>query len=222
MYHKPEGQICTRHDPENRETVFQHLPKLRKGRWIMIGRLDINTSGLLLFTTDGELANRLMHPSSEIERQYAVRVLGKVDEEILARLKKGVKLEDGMAKFDIIMDAGGEGANHWYQVVIKEGRNREVRRLWESQGLTVSRLIRVRYGAIHLPKSLRLGMIQDLNVDEINLLRESVGLSKLSHTAVVKNPRTLKPKATKRKPKEDFYTSSKPKASPKKIIKKTR
>lgn len=162
LYNKPEGQICARHDPEGRPTVFEHLPFLQRGRWVMIGRLDFNTLGLLLFTTDGELANRLMHPSSEIEREYAVRVFGHVNDEMIQRLHKGVHLEDGMARFDDIVDAGGDGSNHWYHVVVKEGKNRLVRRLWESQGVTVSRLTRVRFGNIALPRSLRPGRWEEL------------------------------------------------------------
>jgi 23S rRNA pseudouridine2605 synthase len=177
IYHKPEGQICTQDDPEGRETVFEHLPNLRSGRWVMVGRLDINTSGLLLFTTDGELANFLMHPSNQVEREYAVRVFGQVSPEILQRLKAGVILEDGMAKFDQIIDGGGEGSNHWYHVILKEGKNREVRRLWESQGTKVSRLIRVRYANISLPRALHLGRYEELSLEQVNNLRVTVGMS---------------------------------------------
>ncbi len=175
-YHKPVGEVCTRDDPEGRSTVFEHLPRLRVGRWIQIGRLDLNTSGLLLFTNDGELANRLMHPSYTIEREYAVRILGEVEPEILERLRRGVELEDGPAHFDHLLDAGGEGANHWYHVVLKEGRNREVRRMWESQGLTVSRLQRVRFGAIDLPRRLRPGRWEELEQRELAALMQSVDL----------------------------------------------
>lgn len=175
-YHKKAGEICTLTDPEGRPTVFENLPKVHQGRWIMIGRLDINTDGLLLFTTDGELANRLMHPSREIEREYATRVLGEVDGDMLKRLKDGVELDDGPAKFLRIKDAGGEGANHWYHVVLAEGRNREVRRLWESQGVKVSRLIRVRYGNISLPRYLRSGHSEELDVKALRKLYESVDM----------------------------------------------
>lgn len=150
LYNKPESIICTRFDEENRPTVFDFLPECPQGRWVMVGRLDINTTGLLLFTNDGELANRLMHPAQEIEREYAVRVYGKVDRAMIDRLLAGIKLEDGFAHFESIQDAGGDGANHWYQVVLRRGRNREVRRLWESQGIVVSRLMRIRYGCIEL------------------------------------------------------------------------
>lgn len=159
MYHKPIGEICTRSDTDDRPTVFDRLPKLNKGRWIIIGRLDINSCGLLLFTNDGEFANQMMHPSSEIERRYAVRVLGEVDEAMVARLKKGVQLEDGLAKFMSIHKSGGicDGVNQWYHVSLCEGRKREVRRLFESQGLKVNRLIRIGFGPYELPKDLKPG-----------------------------------------------------------------
>lgn len=175
-YHKPAGEICSRSDPGGRPTIFDHLPRLKEGRWIAVGRLDINTSGLLLLTTDGELANRLMHPSSQVEREYAVRVLGEVTRESLEKLRRGVLLEDGPASFQSVRPAGGEGANQWFHVVLKEGRNREVRRLWESQGLQVSRLIRVRYGTCHLRRGLKAGYWDELEGEAVNALRVAVGL----------------------------------------------
>ncbi len=174
-YYKPAGEICTQRDPEGRRTVFQHLPRLKRGRWISIGRLDFNTTGLLLFTNNGELANRLMHPGSVIEREYAVRVLGRATPRQLHNLRAGVTLEEGTARFTDIVDSGGAGSNHWYHVVIMAGRNREVRRLWESQGLTVSRLIRTRYGAYILPRKRRPGQFWELTADEIRALQADTG-----------------------------------------------
>jgi 23S rRNA pseudouridine2605 synthase len=176
VYHKPAGELTTRKDEAGRPTVFDNLPRIKNGRWITVGRLDFNTSGLLLVTTDGELAHRLMHPSWEIEREYAVRILGKVDEESLQRLQDGVMLEDGMAAFASIQDAGGAGANHWYHVIVREGKNREVRRLWESQGVQVSRLIRIRYGPVSLSRNIRAGHFRDLQQDEIKALYATVKL----------------------------------------------
>ncbi len=175
-YHKPEGELCTRKDPEGRKTVFDRLPPLKTGRWIAIGRLDINTSGLLLFTTDGELANRLMHPSHEVEREYSVRVFGEVTDKMIQNLRMGVELEDGPAKFQKIKSGGGDGINQWYNVLLSEGRNREVRRLWESQGIQVSRLIRVRYGSLVLDRRLPRGGWSELSLEEINYLRAIVSL----------------------------------------------
>nr|WP_231871070.1 pseudouridine synthase [Halioglobus sp. HI00S01] len=170
LYHKPTGEVSSRKDPQGRRTVFERLPKLKAGRWISIGRLDYNTSGLLLFTTDGELANTLMHPSANIEREYMVRVMGEWDEEMLKRLLEGVMLEDGVARFTDIQDGGGDGINHWFYVVIMEGRNREVRRLWESQGLTVSRLKRVRYGDVFIPSKVKQGQWVELEPKELKSL----------------------------------------------------
>jgi len=170
LYHKPTGEVSSRKDPQGRRTVFERLPRLKSGRWISIGRLDYNTSGLLLFTTDGELANKLMHPSSNIEREYMVRVMGEWDEAMLQRLLEGVMLEDGVARFTDIQDGGGDGINHWFYVVIMEGRNREVRRLWESQGLTVSRLKRVRYGDVFIPSKVKQGQWTELENKEVKSL----------------------------------------------------
>ena len=178
-YNKPEGEVCTRTDPEGRPTVFDRLPKIAGERWIAIGRLDINTSGLLLFTTDGELANRLMHPSHQIEREYAVRVFGDVTEQKVKNLFTGVELEDGPARFTDIVDSRNEGINRWFHVCILEGRNREVRRLWESQDLSVSRLKRVRYGSAIIPDHLRQGRWVELDQAEVDGLAELVDLPKV-------------------------------------------
>lgn len=175
IFNKKDGQICSRKDTEGRESVYDQLPKIQGGRWISVGRLDLNTSGLLMFTNDGELAHRLMHPSNQLEREYACRILGPVPRAMFERLHQGVLLEDGLANFSYIRDAGGQGANHWYHVVIKEGRQREVRRLWESQGVTVSRLIRVRFASVALPPRLAQGKWQFLTKSEIQELCGLVG-----------------------------------------------
>ena len=176
LYNKPEGEICTQKDEEGRTTVFDSIGKIHDGRWISVGRLDINSSGLLLFTNHGDLANHMMHPSSEIEREYAVRVNGEVTPEIIRTLLEGVELEDGLLKFDQIVDAGGQGANHWYHVILKEGKNREVRRLWQSQDMRVSRLTRVRYGSLVLPRDLKVGKKVELSLDEIKQLFADINL----------------------------------------------
>ena len=176
LYNKPEGEICSRSDPEGRRTVYERLPRLQGERWISVGRLDFNTSGLLLFTNDGELANKLMHPSSVIDREYLVRIQGDVDEEMKDRLRKGVKLEDGMAKFTDVVDGAGDGHNRWFYCVVMEGRNREVRRLWESQGVKVSRLKRVRYGNIFIPSHVRVGQWLELSDKEFGDLCQTAGL----------------------------------------------
>ncbi|HTN49262.1 MAG TPA: pseudouridine synthase [Burkholderiaceae bacterium] len=177
LYHKPVGEIVSQDDPGERPTVFEKLPKVSGGRWVAVGRLDLNTEGLILFTTSGELANRLMHPRYEVEREYAVRVLGELSEEQRGQLLEGVQLDDGPAKFAKIEDAGGQGVNHWYRVALAEGRNREVRRMFESVGLTVSRLIRIRYGAIQLPRSLARGRYYELAPEWVQAWVHDLGMS---------------------------------------------
>ena len=176
IYNKPEGELVTRSDPEGRKTVFDKLPKLPVGRWIAVGRLDVNSAGLLLFTNDGELANRLMHPRYEIDREYAVRVNGEVTRDMVRQLVNGVELEDGPARFEDVVEAGGEGSNRWFHLVIMEGRKREVRRLWEAVGATVSRLKRVRYGPIILDSSVKVGQYRELSKEEQRALMQVVGL----------------------------------------------
>lgn len=174
LYHKPAGEIVSADDPEGRRSVYDGLPRMKGNRWIAVGRLDYNTSGLLVFTTSGELADRLMHPRYGLEREYAVRVTGQLTPEQMYQLEVGVQLEDGPAQFEQISDEGGRGLNHWYRVVIKEGRNREVRRMFEAMGLTVSRLIRVRYGPITLPAGLKRGHYVELSRGEVRTLLESI------------------------------------------------
>jgi 23S rRNA pseudouridine2605 synthase len=176
LYHKPEGEIVTRDDPEGRATVFEKLPRVQGGRWVSVGRLDLNTGGLLIFTTSGELANRLTHPRFEVEREYAVRVLGELTEEQKARLLTGVDIEGESCKFDSIEDRGGEGSNHWYHVVLREGKNREVRKMMEAIGLTVSRLMRVRFGSVQMPSFLKRGMMKELNEEEVQELLAFAGV----------------------------------------------
>jgi 23S rRNA pseudouridine2605 synthase len=209
-YYKPEGELCTRSDPQGRPTVFDRLPKLHGARWIAVGRLDVNTCGLLIFTTDGELANRLMHPSREVEREYAVRVFGQVDPAKLNELTRGVQLEDGLAAFKTLRFSGGEGINQWYNVTLTEGRNREVRRLWEAVGVQVSRLIRVRYGDIPLPKGLPRGGWTELDLAQTNYLRTLVALAPetTSKVAVEKDRRRTKANQIRRAVKRHSKTSA--------------
>ena len=170
MYNKKVGEISTRNDPENRPTVFDNLPRLNSGRWVSVGRLDINTSGLILFTNKGELANKLMHPSSLIEREYVARIHGLVTKRVVQKLVDGVKLEDGLARFTDVQEGKKGKTNQWFAMVIMEGRTREVRRLWESQDLQVSRLKRVRYGDLFLPANLKQGSYKELSKSEVKVI----------------------------------------------------
>ncbi len=171
LYNKPDHEVCTRSDPEGRPTVFDRLPPLRNSRWVAVGRLDLNTSGLLLFTNDGELANRLMHPASGIDREYAVRVLGNVTDAMLRQMRDGILIDGNLCRFSDIRRFGGEGANQWYHVVLMDGRNREVRKIWQSQGVQVSRLKRVRFGPVFIPSVISAGKFHELKPAEINELR---------------------------------------------------
>jgi 23S rRNA pseudouridine2605 synthase len=178
LYHKPDNEIVTRDDPENRATVFDKLPKVNGGRWVSIGRLDLNTSGLLMFTTNGDLANKMTHPRFEVEREYAVRVMGEITEEVAQKLlKTGVDIEGEVCTFDSIEDRGGEGSNHWYHVVLREGKNREVRKMMEAVGLMVSRLMRVRFGSVQLPGFLKRGMWREMDEDQVSELLAFAGMS---------------------------------------------
>ena len=192
-YHKPIGEVSTQKDPEGRATVFDSLPRTGFGRWISIGRLDINTTGLLLFTNNGELAHRLMHPSYQVERKYAVRIHGEVTDEMIENLKTGVLIDGDMCQFNYIQAGGGEGTNQWYEVGLSEGKNREVRKLWQSQDVDVSRLIRIEYGPIDLPKSLSRGRWRDLDEEQITKLADMVQLEVKARRA------QPKPKSSKRK-----------------------
>lgn len=183
IYHKQEGELVSRDDPDGRTTVFDRLPKVQSSAWVAVGRLDFNTSGLLIFTTSGDLANRLMHPRFEVEREYAVRVLGSLTDEQKAELRSGVTLEDGEARFDVLEDQGGEGQNHWYRVILREGRNREVRRMFEHFGLQVSRLMRVRFGSLTLPSRLKRGQYYELEEPEVLSVLKWAGLGLTGRTS---------------------------------------
>lgn len=211
MYHKPAGEVCSRNDPEGRATVFDNLPVLHGQRWVQVGRLDLNTSGLLLFTTDGELAHRLMHPSNGFEREYAVRVRGELTKEKRQAMLDGVLLEDGVSKFNNIIDAGGaeEAANHWYRVTLVGGKYREVRRLFESQELEVARLIRIRFGNLTLPPQLKTGRWMDLTEEQLNTMSAQVSLKGKQYTGLYGRARLRGQRGDKlpRKPRNPYRRS---------------
>ena len=218
LYHKPEGEIVSRDDPEKRASVFDKLPKLRGQKWIAIGRLDFNTSGLLIFTTSGELANRLMHPRFEVEREYAVRVQGSMTEEQVKQvLQQGVELEDGLVKFEKLEDQGGEGFNHWYRVMLKEGRNRVVRRTFDALGLPVSRLMRVRFGIIHLPPRLKRGMTAELGESEVAQVLDWVGIAADKDEPQQEAPISRQPATSRPSRAQPVKNGLRPAAAPKSI-----
>jgi len=189
IYHKPEGEIVSRDDPDHRPNVFTSLPRMSGGRWVAVGRLDFNTSGLLLFTTSGDLANRLMHPRYNLVREYAVRILGELAEGARQRLLDGIELDDGTAQFSTFQEAGGEGANHWYRVSLFEGRNREVRRMFEAVGAVVSRLMRVRYGPFVLPPSLKRGQVLEIGEADVQKLLADFGMENPTPGRPLRKPR---------------------------------
>lgn len=199
LYHKPEGEIVSRDDPEKRESVFDVLPQIRGGKWIAVGRLDFNTGGLLIFTTSGELANHLMHPRFEVEREYAIRVRGELTPDQLQQLKQGVAMEDGPAHFESLVDEGGEGSNHWYRGILKEGRNREVRRMFETMGLTVSRLLRVRFGMLTLPPRVKRGRWLELEPEQVVAVLKWAGIDLPEAPAVPRGKPVVRDKAEQKR-----------------------